>query len=350
MSGGKPLGEVVKRRMFRGILTGLNEAFIVNSSVREQLVRDDPRSVSLIKPMMRGEDLRPWYQADEGRWLTTLPNGWTVATFGVGLSEQEAFARLSVRHPHIASHLLPFADAARKRQDKGQYWWELRSCDYYAAFEQPKIFWPEIGKLPRCSWGEVGMYSNNKGYFIAPGDPFLLGVMQSRVSWFVISRLATPLSKGGTDTRYQQHTQFISRLPIPDAPSTEHEAIGGLAMQLTARARARYDLHARTRRRILTDFGMSGKGLNQKLTGWWNLDFFAFRAELQKVFKREIPVKERDDWEEWLAQCRTAHEQHTAEIIRLETELNARVYALFDLAPAEIAVIEDSTKYRYGEV
>ena len=42
--------------------------------------------------------------------------------------------------------------------------------------------------------------------------------------------------------------------------------------------------------------------------------------------------------------------QRTAEIVRLETQLNARVYALFDLTPAEIKLIEESTKYRYGEV
>ncbi|MBK7204369.1 hypothetical protein [Candidatus Amarolinea dominans] len=54
--------------------------------------------------------------------------------------------------------------------------------------------------------------------------------------------------------------------------------------------------------------------------------------------------------EEWLLSRRAAHEQRTAEIIRLETQLNARVYGLFDLGAAEIELIEASTKYRYGEV
>jgi hypothetical protein len=51
-----------------------------------------------------------------------------------------------------------------------------------------------------------------------------------------------------------------------------------------------------------------------------------------------------------LASRRAEHEQRTAEIVRLETELNARVCALFDLTPAEIKIVEESTKYRYGEV
>jgi hypothetical protein len=65
-----------------------------------------------------------------------------------------------------------------------------------------------------------------------------------------------------------------------------------------------------------------------------------------------LPVREATAkaWEEWLAARRAEHAQRTAEIVRLETQLNARVYTLFDLAPAEIKIIEESTKYRYGEV
>ena len=68
------------------------------------------------------------------------------------------------------------------------------------------------------------------------------------------------------------------------------------------------------------------------------------------MFKREIPVRQRDDWKGWLAAQRSEHEARTAEIVRLETQLNPRVYALFDLTVAEIKLIEESTKYRCGVV
>jgi hypothetical protein len=150
--------------------------------------------------------------------------------------------------------------------------------------------------------------------------------------------------------RYRLIDQYMRPLPIPDAPASACETIGALAMEITEQARARYNLHRATRRRILSDLGVPGKSLNQKLTTWWDLDFATFRSEIQKVFKREIPLKERDDWEAWHADRCAAHKRYTAEIVRLETELNTRVYALFDLSPAEIAVIETSTKYRYGEI
>lgn len=121
-------------------------------------------------------------------------------------------------------------------------------------------------------------------------------------------------------------------------------------MAITEAAQARYAIHERTRRRIFSDLGTSGKKLNQKLTAWWNLDFTAFRAEIKKVFNKDIPLRERDEWEDWLSGRRAGHDQLTAEIVRLETDLNYRVYNLFDLGPEEIRIIEQSTKYRYGEV
>lgn len=150
--------------------------------------------------------------------------------------------------------------------------------------------------------------------------------------------------------RYRLIDQYMRPLPVPDAPATEREAIGGLAMAITEHARARYELHRQSRHRLLADWGSPGQNLNQKLTAWWELDFAALRAELQKVFKRDIPLAERDEWEAWLKQRRSQHQHYTAAIIRLETELNERVYALFNLTPAEIKLIEATTKYRYGEV
>lgn len=151
--------------------------------------------------------------------------------------------------------------------------------------------------------------------------------------------------------RYRLKSQYMVNLPIPDAPAAEREAIGDLAMQITSEAQARYKLHQRVRKRMLSDLGGApGAKLNQKLTAWWTLDFAAFRAEVSRALKREIALKERDDWQEWLDEQRAAHARHSAAIIAGETALNARVYQLFDLSAEEIALIEASTKYQYGEV
>lgn len=166
----------------------------------------------------------------------------------------------------------------------------------------------------------------------------------------MITQICLGLGERAGVERYQLFAQFISRLPIPDASEEKCNVIGTLAMKITEEARDRYELHCRTRRRIHSDLGTPDKKLNQKLTAWWNLDFPVFRAEVKKVFERDISLSERDEWEDWLTGRREQHERRTAEIVRLETKLNQRVYELFELTPDEIQVIEESTKYRYGEV
>jgi hypothetical protein len=222
--------------------------------------------------------------------------------------------------------------------------------EYYRAFDEPKIVWPDISKFPRFSWDTAGLYLGNTGYIMPTNEPWLLGFLNSRCAWFLISNIAVSLGERAGSNRYRLIDQYMRPLPTPNPALSQRDTIGKLALEITERAKARYDLHSRTRRRILADLGTQGRGLNQKLTAWWGLDFAALRAELQKVFKRDIPVKARDEWEEWFAQQKTTHGRLTSEIVRLETDLNACVYSLFRLSPAEIELIERETKYHFGEL
>ena len=352
MAAGKPLGEVVHGRIYRGVLTGLNEAFIIDQATRDRLVNDHAGSRAIIKKIFRGEDLRPWYQEDEGRWLIAIPCGWTRQTFGEGLSEEDAWSSFSANHPALAAHLSSFIDAAKQRYDKGQFWWELRPCDYYDAFGPPKIIWPDIAKIPRFSWDTSGAYLGNTGYILTPDHPWILGYLASRCAWYLISQSAITLGERAGMNRYRLIDQYMRPMPIPSPSEIDRDDIGALALQITALARDRYTLHERVRHRLLTDQGTHNplRKLNQKLIAWWALDFPALRAELQKVFKRDIAVRERDEWETWFSEQRTEHARLTGEIVRLENALNTRVYALFQLTEEEIGIIEESTKYRYGEV
>jgi len=347
---GRPLGDVVDSCMYRGVLTGLNEAFIIDHAKFERIIIDDPSCSPLLKKLLKGEDLRPWYQEDEGRALIALPSGWTRNTFGDNLSEEEAWCAFSSHHPSIATHLAPFAEAARKRWDKGEFWWELRSCDYYVAFEKPKVFWPDFARYPRFSWDATGAFTNNTGFFLVGADACTLAILQSRVIWHVIGTICLTRGDRAGTRFYRLFTQQLSLLPIPDAPSADRIALGALALEITDLARARYALHRQVRHRLHSDFGAPDIALNGKLTAWWELDFPTLRAELRKVFKRDIPIQDRDEAEAWLVARRADHARLTADIVARETDLNARVYTLFGLADEEIALIEESTKYRYGEV
>jgi hypothetical protein len=350
MAIGQPLGKVVDGQMYRGVLTGLNEAFIIDTPTRDRLVKEDPACAEIIRPLVNGEDVRSWYVENEGRWLILLPDKWTRTTFGPALSEADGWEHLQNKHKAIANHLALHAEAGRKRADKGEYWWELRSCNYYADFDGPKIFWPEMAKQPRMALADPRIVCNKTVFFIPGERPELLGLLMSRALWFATTRLCVPIGERGGMLRYTLSSQFISRLPIPTASDADKTVLGGLAMMITEHARARYQLHCQVRRRLQEDHGTPNIRLNQKLTAWWTLTFADLRAQLQKVYKRDIPVKDRDEWQAWLTEQQAEHARLTGLIVAGEEELNGRVYGLFGLTPEEIAVVEASTKYRYGEV
>ncbi len=141
------------------------------------------------------------------------------------------------------------------RGDKGDYWWELRPCDYYQAFNTTKIVFPDIAKLPRFSLDTSGAFMNNTAYFIPDADRYVLGVLQSRVAWFAISQISQPLRLRAGLWQYRLFPQFLERLPVPDASPMERAAIAALADELSDRARSRYVLHESVRNRISTDLG-----------------------------------------------------------------------------------------------
>jgi len=343
MAVGKPLGEAVNGRIYRGVLTGLNEAFIIDRATRDRLVAADPACAPILRRLLRGEDLRPWYQQDEGRFLIFARRGIEIE-----------------RYPSILTHLSQFREQLEPRPEDwpgrpmdwpgrkaGPYrWYEIQdSVDYYPAFDEPKILWPDIAKLPRFSWDADGAYVNDKGFIIAlpPDQVWLLALLQNRLQWFCISQMCTPLRLRGGLWQSQCKKQFIERLRIPAMDDASRVRLADLAVQATALARERYGLHEQVRHRLRTDFAGGGP-LNQALTDWWELDFFAFRQQLEKACKVHIAVAERQEWEDSLAGWRHRHAELTARLVAVEGEINDRVYALFGLGHDDIALLEDHAR------
>ena len=348
--GSTPLGKVLTEPIYRGVTTGFNEAFVVDQKTRDRLVNHSPATEALLKAFVRGEDLHPWYQVHDGLWIIIIPSGWTQKQFQGVLSEADAWDKFRAGFPALAEHLLHYEGPARIRQDQGRYWWELRPCNYYSAFEQPRIHSTKVSLFPRFSLLEETSYAGNTSYVLPVPNVetgfYLLGLLNSRVCEYFCRSVFAAKANG----YYEVQPEPLSRFPVPHAAPEDQAAIGTLAQEITAEARARYALHEKVRHRLQADLGTPGTGLNQKLTAWWNLDFSGLQAELGKVFKKTIPVKDRDDWEAWFDTQHTAHQAHTDAIVLRERDLNTRVYALFGLADAEITLIEAATKYHSGEV
>jgi fido (protein-threonine AMPylation protein) len=220
MKAGKPLGEYVERKFFRGLLTGLNEAFEISNAQRDNLIAQFPKSRSLIKRFLGGQNILKYKIEDVGRNLVVVPAGWTRQqmlqnrTVSGAITEKEAWNWFCEQHPSIAKHLQQFIDACRKRQDKGEYWWELRSCDYYSSLESPKIVFPDICKEPRFYLDREGIYLSNTTYFLGIDDVYLLALLNSTLCWFCISNISIPFGIRAGRYRYRLFYQYMEKVPI----------------------------------------------------------------------------------------------------------------------------------------
>ena len=142
-------------------------------------------------------------------------------------------------------------------------------------------------------------------------------------------------------------TQFVTKLPIPSISKQAQAKLSALAKHCTDDARLRFQIQAAIRHRILDLAPPERKKLSRKLEDWWTLDFAQFRDEVKRVFRTEIPVKERGEWEAHLAKNAAEVRKLDAEIEKAEREIDAIVYRLFDLTADEIKLLEDSIAGQY---
>lgn len=204
---GVPLGEYVGGKIYRGVLTGLNEAFVINETTRARLIAEDPKSVELIKPFLAGRDIKRYELPKSDKYLILMPRGWTRERSG---NASDALSWLKENYPAIANHLLLFAQAAEKRCDKGEHWWELRACDYYDEFEMPKIVYAEIATQGQFELDSCNSFSDTTTYILGSDSKYLLRILNSNLWTFLFSRTSSEI-RGGF---YRWKRQYMSPLPI----------------------------------------------------------------------------------------------------------------------------------------
>ncbi len=208
MNQGKPLGEFVHGRIYYGVKTGLNKAFVIDQDKRDELIEDDPRSAELIKPWLRGRDIKRWKADWAGRYVIFTRRG-------VDIDEYPAIK------DHLSwwrSELAPKAAAGQSDPGRkpGDYqWYEIQdSIAYYHEFARPKIVFNHFINSASFAYDTSGAYHNNACSFAVPPGPSLAAIVNSSVGWWLLSHLCTPLQNG----YMQVFVQFLEQLPVPSLP------------------------------------------------------------------------------------------------------------------------------------
>jgi hypothetical protein len=221
---GKPLKDW-DVKIYRGVLTGYNEAFIIDTETRNRILanckdeEERKRTEEIIKPVLRGEDIEKYYYKWAGLWVIYIPwhfplhNDQLIS--GASLKAEEEFKK---DYPSLYGYLLQFKDRLSKRNkdETGiRYeWYALQrwASSYYPEFEKEKIVWQRVTKQFSFCLVPAGLYIlDSMAFLVGENLKYVLGILNSRLIDFYVK---TYVHLYG-DTGFLLSNQYVERIPIP---------------------------------------------------------------------------------------------------------------------------------------
>jgi len=205
---GNPIKNLVKINY--GIKTGYNSAFIIPAKIKDRLIKAAPRNAEIIKPLLRGEDIK--------EWKANFADLWLVATLPV--------LKLDIdEYPEIKEHLLSFgktrldqSGGKGSRKKTSNKWFETQDAiAYYEDFKKPKIIWGNLNQHPKFAYDEKGSYINAPSNLLTISDEnisikYVLAVLNSHVTDFYIRCIGYSRAH----EYYEYKKVFVKKIILPE--------------------------------------------------------------------------------------------------------------------------------------
>jgi type I restriction-modification system DNA methylase subunit len=345
-SKGIPLKDYIRGHIYRGLVTGLGEAFVIDEETKNRLIAEDPKSAEVIKPFIGGRDIYRYQPPKNDKYIIAMPKGWTQAKLG---NASDSFEWLRRSYPAIAKHLAPFSNKAEKRYDQGDFWWELRACDYYAEFEKPKIMYQVFQGEPTFTLDTSGMLANNAIWMIPTADKILLSILNSKLGWFFISHNCTKIQIG-----YQLIFKYLGKIPIPTAIASDlqdkfrRDAITSLVDQILDLNEQKQSEVQGFLKWLEGEIGAKVDNLSgaSKVRDYYDLEFAGLNAILAKnrnKLKEGYDPQRREPKERLEMEFNDSVanlSMLSAKIEETDHQIDALVFELYSLTEEEIDIVE----------
>ena len=196
--------------IYRGILTGCNNAFLIDNETKCRLIAQEKNSQEVIVPLLRGKFIRRYQTKWPREWLINIHNGYGK-TPPIEIEN----------YPAIIQHLNNYYPTLEKRQDKGVTPYHLRNCAYYEDFKKEKIIYAEIVNSPRFHL-DLDQFFVEASAFIMTGEQLkpIVGILNSKPASYFFKMFYAGGGLGENGFRYKAYT--LKNLPIPSSPKIDH--------------------------------------------------------------------------------------------------------------------------------
>ncbi|UPT64483.1 MAG: Eco57I restriction-modification methylase domain-containing protein [Hyphomonadaceae bacterium JAD_PAG50586_4] len=337
---GLPLAEFSRNTAYRGILTGLNEAYLIDGATKDRLVAEDPRAAEIIKPYLRGQDIRRWISPPSGQFMILLKSSadheWPWSKLS---TEADAEACFRETYPGVYARMKTHEDytdtkgkvrGLRHREDQGRCWWELRPCGYYDLFSKPKISYQAIQFHPRYSFESSEAYGNNKTFAFESDDLALLAVLNSPLLWWFSWRHFIHLK----DEALSNDQVKIATLPIADF-ARQREEIDTAVRTIIIKTRDMRHLDSTVRDWLRLEFGVEKPKAVLSSPSALDADAFisAVRASLPK--RRALSVADVGRLQREHSTSVEPSRLARTDVFTLERRVSEAVNAAYGITPEE---------------
>jgi len=194
---GTPLGEYVKGLAFRGITSGLDKAFVITKEEANQIITQEPAAKPFIKQYLIGRDVQRFRINSAQRYFLFIPWDFDLDA-----------------HPAIEAHLNKFKTELQARPEvrQGRFPWYALSrygAKYSYYFDMDKIVYQKFQVKPLFALDTGGSCLNSALWFMPGKDLALLGILNSKIGWFLIANYCTEIQNG-----YQLIWEYFGNIPI----------------------------------------------------------------------------------------------------------------------------------------
>ena len=192
-----------------GIKTGYNEAFIIDENTKNKLIKEDPKSAEIIRPILRGRDIEKYTYNFANLYLINTHNG---------IKEKNILPININDYPAIKRHLDIYQTNLQKRQDKGETFYNLRNCAYMEDFFEQKIIYPETTQSAKFYLDDKGFFADKTCFIMKSDKPkYLLATLSSKLFEYTYKKIFSSIELGLNGYQYNKHALIELPILIPNA-------------------------------------------------------------------------------------------------------------------------------------
>jgi len=215
------IGKVIENwsiHIFRGITTGLNEAFVIDNQTKERLIKEDKNNAQIIKPLLRGRDIKQYYYENSDLWIICL-----FPAQNINIEKYPTIkSYLSNYKTRLDSKPIEFKGEWKGRKKGNFEWYEIQdNTAYFPEFEKEKIVFTKASQTKSFAYDNKKMYLQNTSYILTGENlKYLLGILNSKLITFAFLNYYQSGCIEGEIT-----VQAVNKLPIPEITEANQETV-----------------------------------------------------------------------------------------------------------------------------